>query len=99
MRNPAGDPKRARVFVVVSRDGVLEGPLGRVVCAPVYSQRQGLDTEVLVGVTEGLKHDSVVLCDLLASVDKRLLTSYVGELDPDGLRRLGRALRVALAVE
>jgi mRNA interferase MazF len=33
-----------------------------VICAPVYSQHDGLSTQVRVGVDEGLKRDSSVHC-------------------------------------
>lgn len=99
VRGLSGDVKRSRVVVVVSRQALIDSSFSTVLCAPVYSGERGLETEVSVGVGEGLKHPSVVLCDGLTSVPKRLLTDFVGELGPRGLEQLGRALRVALDVE
>ena len=78
--HPSGDAKRARVFLVVSRDDLVESAFSTVVCAPVYTERRGLSTEVLVGAAEGLKHDSAILCDALVSLEKTRLTNYVGSL-------------------
>ena len=61
----ARDPKKFRVFVVVSRPLAIESRFSTVICAPVYSAHHGLSTQVPVGVTEGLKHDSSIHCDEL----------------------------------
>jgi mRNA interferase MazF len=47
-----GDPKRQRVFVVVSHQGLLDTSYSTVICAPVYSNYHGLQTQVLVGNDE-----------------------------------------------
>jgi mRNA interferase MazF len=99
VQRPGGDARRARVFVVVSRPALLRSRFSTVVCAPVYSQRHGLATEVAVGADVGLAHDSSVLCDALVSVPKTALTDFVGELPPALLLELDRALRIALHVE
>ena len=99
VRKPEGDAKRARVFVVVSRPALIRSRFSTVVCAPVYSQRHGLATEVPVGPAQGLARDSAVLCDALISIPKSALTDFVGELAPALLVDLDRALRIALHVE
>ena len=100
VRRPGGgDPRRSRVFVVVSREALLLSRFSTAVCAPVLSQRHGLSTEVEVGPEEGLKQPSSIQCDALVSLPKSSLTDYVGALPPDRLRALHHALRVALAVE
>ena len=99
LRPPPGDAKTSRVFVIVSRSGFIDAPMYSVICAPVYTQARGVATEVPVGVTEGLKHDSVILCDLLDSVPRSHLTDYVGALSPAKLVELRSALRIALGVE
>ena len=96
VRHPAGDPKRARVFVVVSRQALIDSSFSTVVCAPVFSEGQGLSTQVPVGADEGLRRDSVIFCDNLVSVAKTALTDYVGALPPAKLAALNRALRIAL---
>ena len=99
MRRPrGGDPKSSRVFVVVSRQVLVDSLFSTVVCAPIYTRRDGLATQVDVGPEDGLKHDSSIHCDALVSLPKALLTDYIGGLKPVRLRALDQALRVALAL-
>jgi mRNA interferase MazF len=92
------DPRRHRVFVVVSRQVLIDSRFATVVCAPIYSTHDGLSTQVLVGVEEGLKHDSSIHCDELVSLPKSALTNYVGTLLPPKIERLNQALRLALDI-
>ena len=85
--------------MVVSRQTLIDSRFSTVVCAPIYTRSEGLATEVPVGSTEGLKHDSSILCDALVSLPKSALTDFVGELPGDRLRALNDALRIALALE
>ncbi len=99
VRRPGGgDPRRSRVFVVVSRQTLVDSRFSTVVCAPVYTRRDGLATQVDLGSEDGLKHDSSVHCDALVSLPKSALTDYVATLAPARARALGQALRVALAL-
>ncbi len=90
------DPKRQRVFVIVSREALLNSKFSSVICAPVYSRHDGLSTQVRVGVDDGLKQDSSIHCDELVSLPKSLLTNYVGRLRDTKLAELNRALLAAL---
>lgn len=92
------DPKKSRVFVVVSRDAVIESRFSTVVCAPVYSAFHGLTSQIEVGVDEGLKHPSSIHCDELVSLPKSVLTDYVGSLSQLKLEQLNRALASALGL-
>ncbi len=96
VRHPKGDPKRSRVFCVVSRTALIESSFSTVTCAPVYSARHGLSTQVAVGQGEGLKHESAIHCDELVSIPKSALTDHVGTLSGSGLEHLNRALAIAL---
>ncbi len=97
VKKPAArDPRKYRVFVVVSRQILLDSRFSTAVCAPVYSAHEGLSTQVPVGIDEGLKHDSAIHCDELVSLPKSALTHYIGMLPPEKLRLLDNALRVAL---
>jgi len=86
------------VFVVVSRQAVIDSRFSTVVCAPVYSSYVGLSTQVPVGVDQGLKHDSSIHCDDLVSVPKSSLTDFVGTLSPATTGELNRALAIALGL-
>jgi mRNA interferase MazF len=92
------DPKKFRVFVVVSRQAVIESRFSKVMCAPVYSVHHGLSTQVLVGIEEGLKHESSIHCDELVSLPKSPLTHYLGTLSPQKIRALNQAVRIALDI-
>lgn len=97
--HPSGkDPRKSRAFVVVSRQAVIESRFSTVICAPVYSIHDGLSTQVLAGVEEGLKHDSSIHCDELVSLPKSALTNYVGTLSSQKIRMLNQALRIALDI-
>jgi mRNA interferase MazF len=95
---PPGDPKPARVFVVVSRQPLIDSTYSTVVCAPVFTQLYGLPSQVAVGTPEGLKHASSIQCDGLISIEKSRLTDYVGELTAGKMRGLDVALTVALGL-
>lgn len=90
------DPKRSRVFVVVSRQVLIDSRFSTVICAPVYSAYDGLSTQVPVGPAEGLKHESSIHCDELVSLPKGLLTDFVASLSPPRLAALRTALLAAL---
>lgn len=100
VRKPGNDdPKAFRTFVVVSRQAVIDSRFETVICAPVFSSRHGLASQVAVGVDEGLKHDSAVHCDQLVSLSKARLIAFAGTLPAAKLRDLDRALAVALDID
>ncbi len=92
----AQDPKQFRVFVVVSRQVLVESRFSSVICAPIYSRHDALATQVSVGVEDGLKHDSSIHCDELVSLPKSVLTNYIGAFSSQKIQALDKALRVAL---
>jgi mRNA interferase MazF len=95
---PAGDTRRYRVFVVVSRQVLIDSTFSTVICAPIYSARYGLSTEVPVGPDEGLRQESSIHCDALVSLPKSLLTQFVGSLPASKIHALDRALSAALGL-
>ena len=84
---------------MVSRPALLESRFSTVICAPIYSSREGLSTQVAVGADEGLKHESSVHCDELVSLPKTALTNFVAALPAPKLAELKQALRVALDID
>jgi mRNA interferase MazF len=98
VRRPPSDPKPARVFVVVSRQPLIDSAYSTVICAPVFTHWHGLPTQVAVSAAEGLKHESAIQCDGLMSLEKSKLTDYIGELTTEKLRELDGALLVALGI-
>jgi mRNA interferase MazF len=95
----ARDPRKFRVFVVASRQGLIHSKFPTVVCAPVYSAHHGLSTQVPVGPDEGLRHESSIHCDELVSLPKSALTHFVGRLSGAKLAELDRALVAALDID
>lgn len=98
VHRPGGDPKLCRSFVVLSRQTLIDSRFSTVVCAPIFTRGHGFSTQVAVGIEEGLKHESWILCDNLVSVRKGQLTRLVGSLRPVRMEELDRALKMALAL-
>lgn len=97
-RGDRNDPRKTRVFAIISRQPLIDSKYETVICAPVYSSYSGLSTQVPIGVDEGLKHESAVHCDGLMSVPKSLLTDFVGRLDGSKIEDLNRALEVSVGL-
>jgi len=93
---PGGDSKQYRTFVVVSRQTLIDSKFPFVICAPVMTEGQGLATQVSIGIEDGMKHESWIHCDNLRSIQKSVLTQWVGSLSPGKMRKLDYALTVAL---
>jgi mRNA interferase MazF len=93
------DPRKQRVFVVVSRQVLLDSKFSTAICAPVYSRHDGLSTQIPVGIGEGLKHESSLHCDELVSLPKALLKLFVGTLTAEKLASVDRALAIALELD
>ncbi len=92
------DPRRSRVFVVVSRQVLIDSQFSSVICAPIYSAYDGLSTQVSIGVDEGLKHQSSIHCDELISIRKSALTDFVGRLSPARIGELDSALAIGVGI-
>jgi mRNA interferase MazF len=99
VHQPRDDPKHYRSFVIVSRQTLIDSRFPTVICAPIFTRGHGSSTQISVGIDEGLKHESWVLCDNLVSLRKALLTGFVGSLSPAKMMELDRALKMALALE
>ena len=92
------DTKKQRVYVIVSRQELIDSTYSTLVCAPVYTNYEGLSTQVPVGIEEGLKHPSAIRCDELISILKPRLTDYVGSLSDEKLAEFGHALSIAVGI-
>lgn len=95
-KGSARDPKKSRVFVVVSRQVLLDSRFPTAVCAPVYTAYDGISTQVPVGTDDGLKHSSSIHCDELISILKSSLTDFIGTLSQPKIRALNDALSIAM---
>jgi mRNA-degrading endonuclease toxin of MazEF toxin-antitoxin module len=87
-------------YVVVSRSFIASNDdVSTVICAPVYREILGLQSEIVVGPDEGLPRACAVRCDFLMLMFKRKLTRFVSSLPPNKITELNRALRNALELE
>ncbi len=63
--------------------------------APITSAIRGAPSEVIVGVDEGLKHDSAINLDHVQTVDKARLERFVGTIGSKQMNEVCRALAIA----
>ena len=99
VHHPSDNPKLYRSFVDVGRQILIDSRFPTVVCPPILTRGRGFSTQVSVGIGEGLKHESWILCDNLVSLRKVQLTRFVGFLARSKVEELDRALKMALALE
>lgn len=93
------EPKKFRIYIIVSRRQLILSNYQTVICAPVYTNQNGLPTEVNVGIEEGLKHESCIRCDELVNLPKNILTHFLGRLSEQKTEQLNQALKIALEIE
>jgi mRNA interferase MazF len=87
-------PDKRRPVLVLSRQEVIP-LLHTVMVAPITSTKRGAPSEVPVGPSEGLKHESAVNLDHVQTVERSRLTAFVGTLSATQMRHVCRALGIA----
>jgi mRNA interferase MazF len=87
-------PDKRRPVLVLTRQEVID-LLATVMVAPITSTIRGAPSEVVVGIAEGLKHDSAVNLDHVQTVEKSRLRRFVGTLGREQMARVCRALAIA----
>jgi mRNA interferase MazF len=87
-------PDKRRPVLVLTRQDVVP-LLNTVMVAPITSRIRGAPSEVVVGVAEGLKHESAVNLDHVQTVEKARLRTFVGTLGRGKMNLVCRALAVA----
>ena len=87
-------PDKRRPVLIISRAEAI-AVLHPVMIAPITSTIRGLPSEVIVGITEGLKHDSAVNLDHIQTVERARLSHYLGRLSNEKMRAVCRAIAVA----
>jgi mRNA interferase MazF len=63
--------------------------------APVTTTVRGLLTEVPVGPSNGIDHESVVNCDTIQTIEVSRVGRQIGQLHDDQEEALAEAIRVA----
>jgi len=87
-------------YVVVSRNFVATSErISTVVCAPVYSEYLGLETEVAITEADGVDHPSSIRCDFLMLLPRERLQHLAGRLQGEQAHALDRALAVAVGLD
>lgn len=87
-------PDKRRPVLVLTRQEVIP-LLSTVMVAPITSAIRGAPSEVVVGIGEGLKHDSAVNLDHVQTVPKNRLRQFIGTLGPREMAKVCRALAIA----
>ena len=87
-------PDKRRPVLVLTRQEVI-GLLHTVMVAPITSTMYGAPSEVIVGITEGLKRDSAVNFDHVQTVEQARLVRRLGHAGPSKMREVCHALAVA----
>jgi mRNA interferase MazF len=63
--------------------------------APITSRIRGLPSEVIIGTSEGLKHDSAINLDHVQTVEQAKLSRHLGMLDSQKMLAVCCALAAA----
>ncbi len=88
-------PDKRRPVLILTRDEAIPW-LHTVMVAPVTSTLRGSPGEVVIGIDEGLRHDSAVNLDHVQTVAKRQLTGFIGSLGRGKMTEVCRALAIAV---
>ena len=96
--SPAGhEPAFLRPAIVVSSDIVNDGPGELAVVVPLTSADYGLHCHVEIATgASGLEHPSYARCDQIRVVSTVRICLRRGDVAPDELRAIDRALRFIL---
>ncbi|MDJ0816163.1 MAG: type II toxin-antitoxin system PemK/MazF family toxin [Desulfobacterales bacterium] len=87
-------PDKKRPVLILSRQDVI-GLIDTVIVAPITATIYGVPSEVIVGIDQGLKHDSAVNLDHIQTVSASRLTRYIGSLDKQMMAKVCISLMVA----
>jgi len=93
-----GSPDKRRPVLVLSRQKAIS-LLRTVLVAPIMSTSHGAPSEVMIGIDEGLKHDSAVNLDHIQTVDQRQLHHFVGTVGSEKMAAICHALLLATGCE
>jgi mRNA interferase MazF len=87
-------PDKLQPVLILTRQEVIE-LLHTVMVAPITSTIRGAPSEVIVGIEEGLEHDSAVNLDHVQTVEKSRLRRRIAEVSPEIMKAVCRALSIA----
>ncbi len=87
-------PDKLRPVLILSRQDVI-GLIDTVIVAPITTTIYGVPSEVIIGIDQGLKHDSAVNLDHIQTVFTSKLNRYIGSLDERMMAEVCLALMIA----
>jgi mRNA-degrading endonuclease toxin of MazEF toxin-antitoxin module len=90
-------PSRRRPVVLVSRNLAYK-VRSKITVIEVTTRERGVETEVSLGLREGLSRTCWGNADNMATIDKTWLEARIGELGPAKIAKLDRALGLALGL-
>jgi len=89
---------KTRPVLILTRE-LVRPHLNRITVAPITSTIRGLSTELPVGKTNGLDHESVVSCDNIVTIPKDTVGRLIGHLLPDQESALSAAIHAAFDLD
>ena|SRR5882724_6451677 len=89
---------KTRPVLILTRE-LVRPHLNRITVAPITSTIRGLSTELPVGKTNGLDHESVVSCDNIVTIPKDTIGRLIGHLLPDQESALSAAIHAAFDLD
>jgi mRNA-degrading endonuclease toxin of MazEF toxin-antitoxin module len=87
-----------RPALIITRQGVIQH-VNKLTVAEITSAGKGYPTEVAVGQRANLARESYVQLDNVQTVPKARFVKYIGALDSQTMRAVGRKLILALGLE
>lgn len=100
LKDPVGSVQAGiRPVIVIQNDiGNLYSPT-TIVSSVTTARKRWLPTHCIIGKGGGLKHNSIVLCEQLFTVNKTDLKQKIGTItDKITLRRLNKCVRLSLGI-
>ena len=91
-------PDKRRPVVILTRQEILHH-LSTVTIAPITTTIRGIPSEVVVGTESGLKSESAINLDHVATVPKAGLRSLVGSIPDEAFLEIQQALLFALGFD
>lgn len=87
-----------RPAVIITRQAVISH-VNKLTVAEITTAGKGYPTEVAIGHKANLSKESFVTLDNMQTVAKARFVKYVGALDEETMRTVGRTLILALGLE
>jgi mRNA interferase MazF len=88
-------PDKRRPALLLTRDSIV-GSLGSVTVAPITSTIRGVDSEVMLGLEDGMKAPCALNFHNVMTVRKSAIGRRVASLSPERMGQVCAALNYAL---